>query len=106
MHIFAMRPLVLLALPLVLLCGCGIVAIPGDLPSPDTEIGGRASGARCTRPKYCGPIGFVDCGSQTDGPAYYFERSSGKVIAACGGFCMSGDCRDCPPPSWTCRSLG
>ena len=79
-------------------------SVPGDLPAGITEIGQVAR--RCSPPRYCGPVGFVDCGSATDGPAYYFARESGKIIGYCGGYCM-GDgekCRGkCPPPEWTCK---
>src|SRR5688572_8760963 len=53
-------------------------SVPGDLPAPWTDIGKLAG--RCAKPQYCGPVGYVDCGSAVDGPAYYFERESGKVI--------------------------
>jgi len=79
-------------------------SVPGDLPADITEIGKVAK--RCSPPRYCGPVGFVDCGSATDGPAYYFARESGKIIGYCGGSCMvdSEHCRArCPPPEWTCK---
>ena len=44
--------------------------------------------------------------SAADGPAYYFERRSGKVLGYCGGYCMMGGekcARTCPPPEWTCQ---
>ena len=79
-------------------------SVPGELPPDFTEIGKLAKS--CSKPRYCGRLGFVDCGSATDGPAYYFERQSGKVVSYCGGYCMvnSEKCQDkCPPPEWTCR---
>ena len=79
-------------------------SVPGDLPPGDTEIGKLAE--QCTKPRYCGPVGYVDCGSAADGPAYYFERRSGKVLGYCGGYCMMGGekcARTCPPPEWTCQ---
>jgi hypothetical protein len=79
-------------------------SVPGDLPPGITEIGKVAK--RCSPPRYCGPLGFVDCNSPTDGPAYYFERESGKIIGYCGGYCMmqGEQCeKSCPPPGWTCK---
>ena len=79
-------------------------SVPGDFPLPETEIGKVAK--HCSRPRYCGPVGFVDCGSATDGPAYYFDRESGKILGYCGGYCMlqSEKCeKTCPPPQWTCK---
>ena len=80
----------------------------GPIP-PDTEIAaavGLASGGP-VQARYCGGIGFVDLGSATDGPAYYFRKSDGHIVGACGGYCMadpSGHCKtDCPPAGWTCR---
>ena len=80
------------------------LSVPGDLPPAETEIGKVAR--QCSKPRSCGPIGFVDCGSASDGPAYYFERRSGKIIGYCGGYCMmnSEKCAStCPPPGWTCK---
>jgi hypothetical protein len=75
------------------------------LPGPDTEIGRAAKS--CSPPRYCGTLGYVDCGSAADGPAYYFQRNSGKIVGYCGGYCMAdpkGTCaKTCPPPEWTCR---
>lgn len=60
----------------------------------------------CDPPLYCGPIGYMDCHSGADGPAYYFRRDSGEIISYCGGYCMGGPegrcARECPPPQWTC----
>jgi hypothetical protein len=78
--------------------------VPGDPPPPDTEIGKLAK--NCSRPRVCGGLAYVDCGSAVDGPAYYYERASGKVVGFCGGYCMAdfeGKCaKTCPPPEWTC----
>jgi hypothetical protein len=79
-------------------------SVPGDLPPDFTEIGKLAKS--CSKPRYCGPLGFVDCGSAVDGPAYYFEHQSGKVVGYCGGYCMvQGEkcARTCPPREWTCQ---
>jgi hypothetical protein len=76
-----------------------------ELPGPNTEIGRVAK--NCSPPRYCSALGFVDCHSAEDGPAYYFERNSGKIVGRCGGICMTdpeGKCaKTCPPPEWTCR---
>ena len=90
---------------------CGVLegpscrkTVPGDLPPDITEIGKLAK--RCSKPRYCGPLGFVDCGSATDGPAYYFARESGQVVGYCGGYCMANADKcagTCPPPEWNCK---
>ena len=114
------RQVTLLALALQLVA-CN-VAIPGNLPPEVTEIGkittvGRlppgntkigTSARRCGIPRYCGQVGYVDCGSAKDGPAYYFAKDTGKILGFCGGYCMgdpNGNCeKTCPPPSWKCSS--
>jgi hypothetical protein len=87
---------------LMLVAGCGYVAIPGEPPKKDSEIGKLAKSCKLVR--YCGKLGYVDCGSAVDGPAYYFERSSGRVLGYCGGYCMGGPCTNCSPAGWTCNS--
>ena len=77
----------------------------GPLPPADSEIGRLARGS--TRAHYCGAIGFIDLGSATDGPAYFFRRGDGRVLGRCGGYCRSPEgrarCRrECPPPGWSC----
>ena len=87
---------------------CGLLGCrsskPGRLPGRGTEIDRLAS--NCQRPMYCGAVGYVDCGSAVDGPAYYFDAASGEVTGYCGGYCMAdpgGNCeRTCPPPEWNC----
>lgn len=78
--------------------------VPGDPPPPGTEIGKLAK--NCSRSRVCGALAYVDCGSAVDGPAYYYERASGKVGGFCGGYCMAdfeGKCaKTCPPPAWDC----
>jgi hypothetical protein len=87
----------------LVLSSCGPVA--GELPNRNTEIDQAAKS--CSKPLYCGAIGYLDCNSRTDGPAYYFSRKTGRIIAACGGYCMddpTGRCKtECPPAAWTCR---
>jgi hypothetical protein len=88
----------------LLLAGCGYVATPGEPLREDTQIGKLAKS--CAKVRYCGGIGYADCGAELDGPAYYFERRSGRVLAYCGGSCMSGECRNCPPRAWSCGRRG
>ena len=64
-------------------------------PSPGCEL--RA---------VCGHLVYVDCGSSTDGPSYYFDSDTDELVAKCGGFCWMpmepDECVACPPPGWTC----
>lgn len=62
----------------------------------------------CSRDKTCGNLTGVDCGSAVDGPYYYVETITGRVVETCGGACMAGPdpdrglCVECPPRAWTC----
>jgi hypothetical protein len=57
----------------------------------------------------CGDLVGVDCGQAADGPYYYAERATGRVVEICGGACMNRDqpdrpwCKQCPPAGWTCQ---
>ncbi len=103
-----------------LLAACTIAAPPAKAPTnaPASQASAPQSTAAqlmidpsrlpksCGKLRVCGTLGYVDCGSATDGPALYFERASGKVVGRCGGFCrgdMQRCARDCPPPEWSCR---
>lgn len=118
-----MRGILPIASGLLLLCGCepgstkrgtagaAVSAVPAVAPRTAVEgplpTGGNLPTSLRGRYRafYCGSTGFVDAGSTVDGPSYYFERQSGRVISICGGACM-GDMdrcrRECPPSTWTC----
>jgi hypothetical protein len=57
----------------------------------------------------CGDLVGVNCRSEVDGPYYYVEGLTGRIVATCGGACMLGPqperglCVECPPKEWTCR---
>lgn len=57
----------------------------------------------------CGSIGHIGWGVVVDGPSYYFEAGTGKVISKCSGFVRwcrgaataNDSCQSmCPPPEW------
>jgi hypothetical protein len=103
------RYLALLAFVLVLLTGViarHLIAFDGPLPGPNTEIGKVANG----KAKYCGNLGLFDKWALVDGPSYYFEGKTGKIVSRCGGSCWSPTgpqvevCETkCPPKEWTCK---
>lgn len=86
----------------------------GGAPPPDTSGGvpERLDLAHlpdgCTLKGECAGLVQVDCGVAADGPLYYAEKASGRVLEVCGGACMaprtpeSRYCTECPPPAWTC----
>jgi hypothetical protein len=50
----------------------------------------------------CGDLILMDCNSAADGPAYYINQKTAKILGTCGGACMRG-CTNCPPKEWTCK---
>lgn len=99
--------ILLAALLLALTAADSVRLTSGPLPRGHGEIGRLVRGAAQAR--YCGSIGFIDLGSATDGPAYFFRRSDGRVLGRCGGFCRGPEARqrcrrECPPAGWRCGS--
>jgi hypothetical protein len=66
------------------------------------QVSNRFPGCRFERE--CGALLGVDCESAVDGPYLYVQKSDLKVVATCGGACMSGSCTNCPPKEWTCST--
>lgn len=65
----------------------------------------------CRIERNCGDLVGIDCASAVDGPYYYVDKNSGKIIEYCGGLCMISHgkprgkyCRNCPPKEWTCET--
>lgn len=66
--------------------------------------------AHCVVAATCGDMVGVDCDSDVDGPYYYVEKPTGRILEYCGGACMAPEpgspyCRHCPPPGWSCNGL-
>jgi|SRR3990167_4325371 len=59
-------------------------------------------GGNCSIERTCDELVGVDCGSAYDGPYFYVEKVTGKIISRCGGYCMTGKCKNCPPKEWKC----
>ncbi len=78
------------------------VQLLNDLGLPNANrLVGLAGGMKCTLAQQCEELILVDCNSAADGPAYYIDQKASKLLATCGGACMSG-CTNCPPPEWNC----
>ena len=93
---------ILLTMACATVASGGRRAVPGPLPSRDTEIGRLATG----QAYYCGDVGFVDMGAAFDAPAYYFRRRDGVILCGFGGIRRPGadsSTRQCPPGVWRCR---
>jgi hypothetical protein len=63
-------------------------------------------GQRCHLERTCGALWGIDCEAAVDGPYFYVRpRADGfQEITVCGGACMGGRCKNCPPKNegWTC----
>ncbi|MCY1073450.1 hypothetical protein [Archangium lansingense] len=57
----------------------------------------------------CGGLVRLNCRVEVDGPYFYVEMLTGRVVASCGDACFSVEPRPeegrcaCPPKAWTCR---
>ncbi|XXF77687.1 hypothetical protein P2318_32250 [Myxococcaceae bacterium GXIMD 01537] len=101
---------------LALLSGCGEQRERSGDPSAATLTQPREESARtldlgdlpegCVLERECGRYVSVDCGAAVDGPAYFVERASQRIVAYCGGACMGGPqpglCERCSPADWGC----
>ena len=76
--------------------------VPGDKASPRLKRAVvKRFGKECRVERLCGKLVGVDCDAASDGPYYYVTKKL-KIVAKCGGFCMDGDCTNCPPKAWKC----
>jgi hypothetical protein len=114
------------ALLLVGSVGCGSESSGRDEPLPDTVVQAASDDPRlpegtvrrltltdlpggCKVAATCGDLVGVNCGAEVDGPYYYVEKPTGRIVEYCGGACMMGPspdspyCRHCPPLGWTCK---
>ena len=43
--------------------------------------------------------------AEVDGPFYYVNKNTKKIVSRCGGFCdRAGGCPNaCPPVEWSCN---
>ena len=64
----------------------------------------RRFGNACRLAHECGALWGIDCDTTVDGPYYYVEAQTLKVVARCGGYCDGSLCTSCPPRTWTCSN--
>ncbi len=83
------------------LSACAEEAAPGKVQ--------ETFGPNCVVASECGDLLYINCNSETDGPAYYVKKDGLEVVMKCGGLCMSPyktddktQCTACPPAEWTC----
>jgi hypothetical protein len=93
----------------LLLAACGGVGEDADAEeNGQTHIDLSALPEKCEVDKTCGNLVGVNCQSEVDGPYYYVEQDTNRVIETCGGACKGGPkpdqglCVECPPREWTC----
>jgi hypothetical protein len=61
-------------------------------------------GTSCRLTRECAGLWGIDCDAAIDGPYYYVEAQTLKVVARCGGYCDGATCTNCPPRTWTCAT--
>lgn len=94
------------ALGLLLACGRGAKEEEEELSQETLDL--QALPEWCELGKTCGDLVGVNCRQEVDGPYYYVEASTGRIVETCGGACMLGPrpeeglCVECPPRQWTC----
>ncbi len=52
---------------------------------------------------YCNGMLGMDYGAAVDGPYTYVQLPTFTTISQCGGYCMTQECRNCPPKNWNCK---
>jgi hypothetical protein len=86
----------------------GVVYTLGEFDVP-ASVMSSIDQAQCEAVEICGSTARLDCGSNVDGPLYYFNLQSEGIISTCGGACFAPDAQQqvvcdtmCPPAQWTC----
>lgn len=78
---------------------------PPPDPTRDEAIR-KVFGDECVLERTCGSLWGVNCRAEVDGPYYYVHPRPThlETITTCGGACMGGRCKNCPPKNegWTC----
>lgn len=69
-----------------------------------TILGAKKYGLNCKIERTCGNLVGIDCDAAVDGPYYYINKKTGKIISRCGGYCMGNKCVNCPPKEWNCET--
>lgn len=94
----------------LLLAACGDFGRSADADeNGQTHVDLSALPNGCVVDETCGNLVGVDCGSAVDGPYYYLEKDTSRIVETCGGACMGGPkpdqdvCVECPPREWNCH---
>jgi hypothetical protein len=115
----------LVAVAAVIAVGCGVTSTQSRFaqqrPSAEPASSSSASavtppeearaaairgrfGNSCRLARECAGMWGIDCDAAVDGPFYYVEAQTLKVVARCGGYCDGARCTECPPRTWTCAT--
>lgn len=95
---------------LVAMATLAAAAMAMGFPGKEERIA-KSLGGWCTPAATCGNLLYVSCRPEVDGPTYYVDLHSEKVVSTCGGACWdragNSDCESkCPPREWTCEGGG
>lgn len=79
--------------------------IPSGMKVADPAIKAKVQakyGPHCRAERVCRDMLGIDCNAAADGPYFYVSLETFDELAKCGGACMMGDCKNCPPKNWDC----
>lgn len=79
-------------------------------PMIKSFVESRFGQENCSAPNWCGELVELRCLKTGDGPIYYYNNDTGKLLMTCGRACINPDpydvrdCKACPYPQWVeCR---
>lgn len=92
----------------LLLAGSGCSPASYDEIEPGEHISLLFPPEGCEVVESCGGLSRLNCQVEVDGPYFYVEKLTGRVVSSCGNACVpveprpeEGDCA-CSPKAWTC----
>ncbi|AKI99611.1 hypothetical protein ATI61_109198 [Archangium gephyra] len=93
----------------LLLAGSGCGPATYDELEPGDHLSLLFPPEGCEVARTCEGLAQLNCRVEVDGPSFYVERLTGRVVSSCGTACEAvepkpdeGRCA-CPPKAWTCQ---
>ena len=93
----------------LLLVGSGCGPTSYDELEPGDHVSLLFPPQGCEVVKSCGGLARMNCQVEVDGPSFYVERLTGRIVSSCGEACPAVEPRPeegrcaCPPKAWTCQ---
>ena len=92
----------------MLLAGSGCGPVSFDEIEPGDHISLLSPPRGCETARSCGGLVQLNCRVEVDGPYFYVETLTGRVVSSCGEACAAVEPRPeegrcaCPPQAWAC----